>query len=162
MVLTVGTIHGGNRHNIVADKVELDGTVRALDEKVRTRVKDLMQEVLAGVTSAHGARFDFEYRPQNPVTFNDPALAEESLPALLRAAGAGNLLARRPVMGAEDFSYYQRVIPGFFYWLGVANSSKGITAMIHTAEFDADEECLVVGVRAMATALLDHLERHAR
>jgi len=160
IVLTVGTIHGGNRHNILADRVQLDGTVRALDERTRGRVKDLMREILAGVTAAHGARFDFDYKDGNPITYNDPGLVEETLPAIRRAAGAANLAARRPVMGAEDFSYYQKVIPGFFYWLGVSNPARGITAMIHTAEFDVDEECLVVGVRVMATVLLDHLERH--
>ncbi len=62
-------------------------------------------------------------------------------------------------MGAEDFSYYQKAIPGFFYFLGVGNKEKGITAMIHTPEFDVDEESLVVGVKVMSNVLLDYLDR---
>ena len=65
-------------------------------------------------------------------------------------------------MGAEDFSLYQKVIPGFFYFLGVGNKSKGITGMIHTAEFDADEESLVIGVKVMSKVLLDYLDRNAK
>ena len=64
-------------------------------------------------------------------------------------------------MGAEDFSYYQHEVPGFFYFLGVGNKAKGVTAMIHTPEFDVDEESLVVGVNLMSNVLLDYLERHA-
>ena len=65
-------------------------------------------------------------------------------------------------MGAEDFSRYQQVIPGFFYFLGVGNKSKGITAMIHTPEFDADEDSLVIGVRVMSNVLLDYLDRQGK
>jgi amidohydrolase len=66
-------------------------------------------------------------------------------------------------MPAEDFSYFQQVVPGFYYFLGVGNKSRGITAGWHTAEFDVDEEALVVGVRVrvMANVLLDYLDRHA-
>ena len=62
-------------------------------------------------------------------------------------------------MGSEDFSYYQKVIPGFYYFLGVGNPAKGIVAGWHTAEFDVDEDCLVVGVKVMANVLMDFLER---
>ena len=65
-------------------------------------------------------------------------------------------------MGGEDFSYYQREIPGFFYFLGVGNRAKGITAGWHTPEFDVDEDSLVVGVKVMSNVLLDYLRRHAQ
>lgn len=64
-------------------------------------------------------------------------------------------------MAAEDFSYFQREVPGFFYFLGVGNPARGITAPLHTAEFDVDEEAIVIGVRVMSNVLLDHLERRA-
>ena len=70
-------------------------------------------------------------------------------------------LATKPFMPAEDFSEYQKVVPGFFYFLGVGNKAKGITAAWHTAEFDVDEESLVVGVKVMANVLLDYLDHHA-
>jgi amidohydrolase len=61
-------------------------------------------------------------------------------------------------MGGEDFSFYQKVIPGFFYWLGVGNEKRGITAALHTPEYDADEDSLVTGVKAMTNLVLDYLD----
>jgi len=161
LVITVGSIHGGNRFNIIADEVVLEGTMRALSEEVRARAQEMMREMLSGVTSAYGAKFDIQFDKPNPVTYNDPKLVEEMLPTLRRVAGASNVITPKPQMGAEDFSYFQKLIPGFYYFLGVGNRAKGITAMIHTPEFDVDEESLVIGVKVMTSMLLDYLDRNA-
>jgi amidohydrolase len=161
LVITVGSIHGGNRFNIIADEVVLEGTMRALSEEVRARAQEMMRETLSGITSAYGAKFDILFDKPNPVTYNEPKLVEEMLPTLRRVAGAANIITPKPQMGAEDFSYFQKVIPGFYYFLGVGNRAKGITAMIHTPEFDVDEESLVIGVKVMTSMLLDYLERNA-
>jgi amidohydrolase len=161
LVITVGSIHGGNRFNIIADEVKLEGTVRTLNETVRKTVKAMMLETLAGVTSAYGAKFEMDYNDGNAVTYNDPKLVEETLPTMKRIVGEANLITPKPQMGAEDFSEYQKVIPGFFYFLGVGNKAKGITAFIHTPEFDVDEDALVFGVKVMSNVLVDYLERHA-
>lgn len=160
MVLTIGSIHGGNRFNIVTDEVVLEGTVRTLDEDVRGKVQRLMREILGGVTAAHGGSFELEFGTGYPVTYNEPTLAEWSAPVLKRVLGENKVKVRKPLMGAEDFSFYQKAIPGFFYMLGVGNHSKGITAAVHTPEFDGDEDSLVVGVRAMTALLLDYLEKN--
>lgn len=161
LVISVGIINGGNRFNIIADEVRLEGTVRALNEDVRRRAQELMRQTLDGVTRAYGATYEMQYEEGAAVTFNEPSLVEETLPTLRRVMGEQNVVTRRPQMGAEDFAYYQRVIPGFYYFLGVGNRARGITAMIHTPEFDVDEESLVIGVRVMSNVLLDYLDRHA-
>jgi amidohydrolase len=161
LVITVGKITGGNRFNIIADKVEMEGTVRTLNEAVREKAFKLMRDTLAGITAAFDAKYDLNFEDGNPVTYNDPKLTEETLPVLRRTVGATNVVPLKPVMGAEDFAYYQKVIPGFYYNLGVGNKNKGISAMLHTAEFDVDEESLVIGVKVMASALLDYLDRHS-
>jgi amidohydrolase len=161
LVISIGSIHGGNRFNIIADEVKMEGTVRTLDEDLRRNVQRLMRETLAGVTAAYGATFEMNYQEGAAVTYNDPKLVEETLPTMRRVLGEANVVSVRPQMGGEDFSYYQRVIPGFFYFLGVGNKAKGITAMWHTPEFDVDEESLVVGVKVMANVLLDYLEHQA-
>jgi amidohydrolase len=161
LVITIGSVHGGNRFNIITDEVVMEGTMRTLSESVRSRAQQLMSQILQGVTSAHGGSFDISWGRNNPVTYNDPALVEASLPTLRRIVGSGNVINPRPQMGAEDFSEYQRVIPGFFYFLGVGNPAKGITAMIHTPEFDVDEESLVIGVKVMASVVCDYLDRTA-
>lgn len=161
LVISVGVIQGGNRFNIIADEVKLEGTIRALNEDVRKRAKELMKETLSGVTSAYGATYDLQIDEAAAVTFNEPQLVDETLPSLRRILGDANVTARKPQMVAEDFSYYQGVCPGFFYFLGVGNRAKGISAALHTAEFDLDEDSLVIGVRAMSSVLLDYLDRHA-
>lgn len=160
MVLTLGTIKGGDRYNIIADQVQIEGTLRTLNEDVRSRVKELMRQTLASVTSGYGASFDLTFDNPNPVTFNDTALVQETIPSIKRIIGEKNLVSPKPLMPAEDFSYYQRVIPGFFFFLGVGNKSRGLVPIWHTAEFDIDEESLVVGVRVMSAVLLDFLDRH--
>ncbi|MBV9210348.1 MAG: amidohydrolase [Acidobacteria bacterium] len=161
LVITVGMMHGGNRFNIIADKVEMEGTMRTLNEDVRSRAKEMMKETLNGVTSAYGASYELQFEENAAVTFNEPQLVEETLPTLRHILGETQVQLIKPQMVAEDFSYYQRVVPGFFYFLGVGNRAKGITAPLHTAEFDLDEDSLVVGVRVMSNVLLDYLDRHA-
>jgi len=161
LVITIGKITGGNRFNIIADKVEMEGTVRTLNEAVREKAFKLMRDTLAGITAAFDAKYDLKFEEGNPMTHNDPKLTEETLPVLRRMVGAANVVLLKPVMGAEDFAYYHQVIPGFYYNLGVGNKAKGISAMLHTAEFDVDEESLVVGVKVMASVLLDYLDRHS-
>lgn len=161
LVITIGTIKGGDRNNIIADEVRMEGTMRTLNEAVRTRSKELMQQTLASVTSAYDAKFELSFDDSNPVTYNEPELVEQTLPTIRRIVGETNVLSLKPFMPAEDFSHYQKVIPGFFYFLGVGNKSKGLMPAWHTAEFDVDEESLVVGVKVMSNVLLEFLDRHA-
>ena len=86
---------------------------------------------------------------------NDTGLVKETLPMLRAAVGETNIVDAEPRMGAEDFSYFQRVVPGFYWRLGSGNKAKGITAEAHTPDFDIDEDCLVVGVKSMANVLWD-------
>ncbi|HKP72729.1 MAG TPA: amidohydrolase [Pyrinomonadaceae bacterium] len=159
LVITVGTIQGGTRFNVIADEVKMTGTMRTLNQDVRERAVALMRETLLNVTAAYGATFDLTIDGSNPVTYNEPALVEETLPTIRRVVGSENTVALKPFMPAEDFSYFQRVVPGFYFFLGVGNKSKGITAGWHTANFDVDEESLVVGVKVMSNVLLDYLDR---
>jgi amidohydrolase len=161
LVITVGTIHGGERFNVIAGEVKMTGTMRTFNDQVRERSIAMMRETLQNVTAAYGATFELEMGDGNAVTYNEPALVEETLPTIRRVVGAGNALAIKPFMPAEDFSAYQKLSPGFYYFLGVGNRAKGITAGWHTPDYDVDEESLVVGVKVMSNVLLDYLERHA-
>lgn len=162
LVITIGTIKGGDRNNIIADEVKMEGTMRTMSENVRSRAVELMRQTLASVTSAYDAKFELSIDDSNPVTYNDPQLVEQTLPTIRRLVGEANLVSLKPYMPAEDFSYYQKVIPGFFYFLGVGNKAKGLAPAWHTAEFDVDEESLVVGVKVMSNVLLDYLDRHSK
>lgn len=159
IVLSVGTINGGNRFNIIADEVTLTGTVRTLSKEGPDRVRSLMNRVIAGIVNAYSATYEFDWPKGNPVTFNEETLAEASLPALASVVGRQHIVSPPPQMGAEDFALYQQRIPGLYFFLGVGNEAKRITAMIHTEYFDMDEDALPIGVRAMATTVLDYLYR---
>jgi amidohydrolase len=160
-VLTIGKIEGGNRHNIIAPDVQMLGTMRTLDEEVRSQAKMLMKNILDGVAGANGVQTRLEwYDAGNAVTFNSPPLAHRAVGVMQRVLGEKNVQPAQPQMGAEDFSLYVQLIPGFFYWLGIANPEKGIGSPLHTAAFDVDENSLVTGVRVMSALLLDSLEAH--
>jgi amidohydrolase len=162
LVITVGTINGGTRFNIIAGEVKMTGTMRTLNNEVRERSVAMMRETLQNVTAAYGATFELNFNDSNPVTYNEPSLVEETLPTIRRVVGTENAVALKPFMPSEDFSYYQKVVPGFYYYLGVGNRAKGITAGWHTPDFDVDEDSLVVGVKVMSNVLLDYLDRHAK
>ncbi len=159
VIITIGTFHGGKSPHTIPADVVIQGTVRTFTPEVRKQIEQLVRQTLAGVTAAYGATFDLDYKTGSMVVFNDPKLVEESLPSIRRAVGATNVFEFPMRMGAEDFSYYQQVIPGFFLRLGSGNKARGITAESHTAEFDVDEECLVIGVKVMANLALDFLDR---
>jgi len=161
IILTIGTIHGGNRQNIIADEVKLSGTVRTFSEDARTQVEKLMRGILTGITAAHGANYELDYDRGTMVVVNDPKLVANTLPTLRRVLGEEKVVEVAKRMGAEDFAFYGRVVPAFLLRLGSGNERKGVTGEAHTPRFDIDEECLAVGVKAMSATLLDFLNQHA-
>jgi amidohydrolase len=159
-VITIGSIHGGNRQNIIADTVELRGTVRALEPAVRADVKERMARAVAGVAAAHGTTATLRFVGEgNPVTLNHAAHTRASVPSLQRVFGAERTREVMPQMGAEDFAWFAERVPALYVKLGVRNEERGITAMVHTEDFDLDEAALPLGVRALATMVWDHLAR---
>ncbi|MCS6805599.1 MAG: amidohydrolase [Acidobacteriota bacterium] len=162
IVLTIGSIQGGNRFNIISDEVKLEGTVRTLNEQTRSMVEQMIHQTLKGVTESFGASYTMSYIPGAAVTINDPQLGQQMLPTVRRVVGLDRVFSSPPQMGSEDFSYLAREVPGFFFFLGVGNKAKGITAMIHTPEFDVDEDSLLVGTKVAANLLLDYLEQTAK
>jgi amidohydrolase len=159
-VLTIGSIHGGNRHNIIADSVTMKGTMRTLDARVRQELKDRIARAVAGVAEAHGTTASLRFVDDGvPPTRNDAAHTRASVPSLQRVYGAERTREVAPQMGAEDFAEFSERVPGLYVKMGVKNEARGITAMIHTEDFDIDEAVLPLGVRAVATLVFDHLAR---
>ncbi len=158
LVISIGTISGGDRENIIAEKVELGGTVRTYDAKFRDGVIDMMHQVLKGITAAHGATYEMEYRKTYPSIINDQKLVDATLPVFRRIVGEKNVIPLIPGMGGEDFSFFAQVVPGFYFRLGVANEAKGFTHGGHTPMYDCDEESIKTGVAVMAAAVCDFME----
>lgn len=155
-VVTVGSIHGGERHNIIPAEVRLTGTVRTFDPEVQDMIQRRMNEILGGITAAGGGSYELEYHRGVPVTVNDLDLAERVAPSLARAVGADNVHVLPPTATAEDFAYFAQVVPGFYFRLGTTapgTSSGGL----HTPTYTADDGAVPVGIRALTTLVLDYL-----
>jgi amidohydrolase len=158
-VLTIGRIQGGTRFNIIADRVTMEGTIRTHDAGVRALIKERMARTVEHVAAAHGTTATLSFYDEgNPPTVNDAGLAALAAPVLGRVFGAGAVRVP-PQMVAEDFPFYGRKAPYFYFLLGTRNDAKGIASVNHSATFDVDEDALPLGVRAMATLAWDYLTR---
>jgi len=156
-VLTIGTIHGGLRRNIIADRVVLEGTVRTLSETNRRKVRQLMESVVKNVTEIYGADYQVEYIEGNPSVFNNPELAAAMTPTLAKLLGKDRIAAWKPQMIAEDFSFLARKVPGFYFFLGVKNPAQTTAAPLHNPNFNPDERAIPLGMRILSHLLLDAL-----
>lgn len=158
VVVTIGKIKGGNRHNIIADKVEMEGTVRTLNKTSRFKVRQLIEKTCQGAVSSQKAEYAFDYRIGTPPLYNHPELAAILKPTLLNAAGPGNVLNLSPQMTAEDFAEFAQIIPGFYFLLGVRSPGSLSAAPLHSPEFNPDERSIAIGIKIMCHLLLDCLE----
>lgn len=162
VVVSYGAIDGGIRYNIIPDEVRMIGTIRTFDDAMRQKVFADLKNVATHVGAAHGASVDAQVpdAPGNPVTFNHVDLTARMRPSLAAAVGADNLLEPPLQMGAEDFSFYAKEVPGLFWFVGAtAKGTDPTTAPSnHSPEFMLDEGALDVGLRTMLQASLDFLE----
>jgi amidohydrolase len=156
-VVSIGSIHGGSRNNILPDEVELRGTIRALDPRIREELHERVRRTVTKTAEASGIEVEFTIDDGNPITWNDLALYDRMRPTLERVAGKG-LVAGRPRTGAEDFSLFAREVPGLYFWLGVRDPkmAAGDAAPNHSPRFLVDDAGLTLGVRAMAQLVVDY------
>lgn len=157
VVISVGTLSAGYRRNIIADRAQLGGTIRCLNESIRATIPARIERIVSGICSAHGARYELQIEPGYPAVFNDKRLSElvrdiaQNTP---QVPGVTELTA--PSMGAEDFAYFAQAVPGCMLRLGVGFASVDDPAMLHSPEFRLNEEALISGVAllcALATCL---------
>jgi amidohydrolase len=162
-VVTVGMIRGGVRENIIPDSVEMRGTIRTFEEGMRDDIHERVTTLAEAISRGSRAGCTVCIQKNYPVTINDPALTEAMVPTLQRVAGPDGLELVSKVTGAEDFSFFQRVIPGLFFFVGVTppeiDPAKAYSN--HSPKFFADERGLLIGVRSLAHLTCDYLESRA-
>lgn len=158
-ILTVGTIEGGNRFNIVPDEVRLTGTIRTFDAEMQKRIHEGVTRTAEHIAAAAGAKAEVTIDIGNPVTWNDSALTERMTPTLKRVASGTFNPNAQVTTTAEDFSAYQKQVPGLFFFLGVAPKGQAPASWPanHSARFNPDESALITGVRALASLAVDFL-----
>ena len=159
-VVTIGAIKGGNRENIIPDTVEMRGTIRTFDEGMRDDIHARVKDTAEAIAKAARAGCEVCIRKDYPVTVNDAQLTETMLPTLERVAGQANVMMTPKVTGSEDFSFFQHVVPGLFFFVGVtaAPQDPRTSAPNHSPLFRIDEAGLPLGVRALANLTCDFLE----
>jgi amidohydrolase len=158
-VVSIGAIHGGVRHNIIPDEVELLGTIRTLDPSIQPDLHQRIRTTATKIAESAGATADVKISIGYPVTYNDPELTARMAPTLERVAGPDRLKLGLPATGAEDFSFFAQRAPGLYFRLGVRSPDVAAkdAASVHSPLFQVDESALLLGVRAMANLALDFL-----
>lgn len=148
LVMTVGQIHGGTRFNVVADEAWFDGSVRYFRPDLRGQIGEKLRRVADATATAHRAQAEVEFIEMVPPTVNDPELTGLARLVALSDSTHAAVVEMKPVMGSEDFSFFQERVPGVFVGIGAGNDAKGISFPNHHPQFDIDEDCL-----ALATAM---------
>ncbi|MEI6737856.1 MAG: amidohydrolase [Pseudomonadota bacterium] len=162
-VVTVGSFQAGNRSNIIPDEAKMEGTIRAFDEKHREDIHQFVEKITTMIAESGGAKAHVHIARGYPVTVNDVALTEWSVPALKRAAGNDNVNICPKTCGAEDFAFFQQKVPGFFFNIGCTPPEKECkyAPSNHSPRFYVDERGLKIGVKSLATLALDWLDANA-
>jgi amidohydrolase len=161
-VVTVGSIHGGNRGNIISEEVEMIGTVRTLSNADEELVFNRIRQLAEKTAEAAGAKAVVEvpYVVHYPVTYNNSELVQSMLPSLQKSAGVDNVKLIPAITGSEDFSFFAQKVPGFFFFLG--GMPKGTDPKMagphHTPEFMIDDSAFKLGVIAFCNLVFDYTE----
>ncbi len=158
-VVTVGVFQGGIRKNIIPDDVRMEGTIRSFDEQQRGEIHEHVKRITEMIAAAGGAQAKVQIARGYDVVVNDPGLTEWSIPSLARMAGGEHVAVMDKVCGAEDFSFYQKVVPGFFFRLGCIPPEMDLRRAVpnHSPRFFMDERCLKLGVKALSALAVDWL-----
>lgn len=158
-VITVGKINSGVRFNIIPESAEMIGTIRTLQQGMKEHINKRMKEMVPAIAKAYGGEATIEIRDATEITYNDPALVDQMLPTMKRVAGEANVVTQKAVTGAEDFSYFQKEVPGFYFFLG--GMAPGTTESFphHTPDFRIDDSGLMLGVKTLTAMSLDYLDK---
>ena len=158
-VITIGSIHGGNRFNIIPDEVEMVGTIRTFDEAMRDDIHKRIKNTSEMIAASQGATVDVEIEKPYAVSINDEELTALMVPTIKRVAGDANVKVIPKTTGAEDFAFYQQKIPGLFYFVGITPPGSDMSKIgaNHSPKFFVDESGLLLGIRSLAALALDYL-----
>ena len=158
-VVTIGSIHGGVRSNIIPEDLYMLGTIRTLDNGMKATVLKRLEEIVHNVAKSNNIESKITYLVSYPITFNDPYLYEEILPTLERVNGKKNVHLMKAITGAEDFSYFQEKVPGTYFFIGGQKPDVDLSTVAphHTPDFYVDDSAIPTGIRSMIGLTLDYI-----
>ena len=152
VVVTIGSIHGGEAFNVIPDEVVLTGTIRTFDAALRAAMPERLARIAGGVAGALGCRAEVDVRNGNPAVVNDAAMAAVARRAALRVLEPPQVTEPEPTMGGEDMAVYFEQVPGCFVFVGSANAARGLDQPHHSPRFDFDEDALAIGADFLVAA----------
>ena len=158
-VITVGKIDAGVRSNIIPESASMIGTIRTLDYDMQAYINKRMKEMVPAIAKAYKAEATIEIEKGYPITFNNHKLVDQMLPTLQRVAGKDNVKNINAVTGAEDFSFFAKEIPGFYFFLGGMTPGNKNPFPHHTPDFQIDESGMLLGVKVMTNIVFDYLNQ---
>jgi amidohydrolase len=158
-VISVGKIDGGVRNNIIPEQCQMIGTIRTLDTDMQKEIHERIRTTVTNIAEASGATADVDIQIGYPVTYNDPALLQATIPVLYAIAGEDNVRLTHAITGAEDFSFFANEVPGVFLFLGgkPIDVPMNEIAPHHTPDFYIDESGMALGVRALCGMTLNYM-----
>lgn len=154
VVVTVGTLHSGQRFNVISNYAELEGTVRLFDEELHQQIPGMMSRIAEHTAEAFRCTAELDYQFKSDMLVNDPAMAELAIGSAEKIVGVGNVAPARRTMGGEDFSAYTHIVPCAFAGLG-----GGGDAPQHSEKFCIDESALETGVAVYVRVAVDYLNK---
>ena len=159
-VVTIGTIKGGQRFNIIANEVVMEGNVRTFDENFRKEIENYIREISESIAKAHGCTAKLEYRYGTGVVINkDKNLVDIAQNAVKKLYGEETLVEMEKITGGEDFSLLMEKVPGIFGYIGTKNPNiPGSEKINHHECFTVDEEALIRGTAVATQFTIDYLE----
>lgn len=157
-VISICKVHGGTAYNIIPDEVVLEGTVRAVSRKIRDRIAARLEELVKGITGSMRGSYEYEYVYGYPPLVNNPEFTARFVQTARKLIPEDKIIELSgPSMIGEDMAYYLEEVPGTFFFLGAANTTKGIIHPHHSARFDIDESVLWLGAALLAGGALEWL-----
>jgi len=157
-VLIIGIIRGGSQANIIADRVEMTGTIRTLDSATRERIHRSIEDIAMNVCRAMGAQHRVVLEPGYPLLINSHSMAGLVKNAAGKIVGDKVVDIEKPRLGVEDFAYFLQRVPGVLWRLGTGSKEKGIQCVAHSPYFDIDEDALCIGTAVHVQTVLEYLE----
>ena len=161
-VVTIGSIHGGVRSNIIPENLYMLGTIRTLDPNMRKVVLKRLEEIVYNISKVNNAKSKITYLVSYPITYNDTDLYNKMLPTLERVNGKNNVNFMDAITGAEDFSFFQEKVPGMYFFIGGAKKGTDpkLAAPHHTPDFYVDDSAMITGLKSMSFLALDYLNNN--
>ncbi|MET6990724.1 amidohydrolase [Sediminicola arcticus] len=156
-VITVGKITSGVRFNIIPESAEMIGTIRTLDYDMQKIINDRMKEMVPAIAKAFKGEATITIDSGTAITYNDPELVVQMLPTMQRVAGTEKVLTQKAITGAEDFSFFQEKVPGFYFFLGGMTPGTTESFPHHTPDFRIDDSGMLLGVKTLTQMSLDYL-----